>query len=186
MYTMSAKAKADYLDKAACDAIDKDQGRIRLQNSAVEAVVVLLSCYVIGNKAAEVLEPFIKKTGRGRMLKAHMGGISKQIDQLIEGVSVSQLKTIRANTHQVSMTISAHPFETYANISHTHLLALTSQALEACGMFCDKNRTESRRCPVRKALEQIPGVLKDKLDCDPDKCPYAGMRLEIEGVSDDA
>ena len=180
MYTMSARAKADYLDKASCDAIDKDQGRIRLQNSAVEAVVVLLSCYVIGNKAAEVLEPFVKKTGRGRMLKAHFGGISKQIDQLIEGVSLSQLKTIRANTHHVSMTISAHPFETYANISHTHLLALTSQALEACGMFCDKNRTESRRCPVRKALEQIPGVLKDKLDCDPDKCPYAGTSFEIE------
>lgn len=42
------------------------------------------------------------------------------------------------------------------------------------------SRTESKRCAVRMALEQIPGVLKDKPDCDPTRCPYAGRSLEVE------
>lgn len=59
--------------KAGRAQLDADEGRIRLHNDQMESMIVLRGCLVVMRKAVENLKPFVRKTGKGRMLAAAIG-----------------------------------------------------------------------------------------------------------------
>lgn len=178
-YTVTSKARIEDLTRDECKAIDKDLGRVRLSNAALQSMIVLMSARVIMRDMIRALKPLTAKTGTGKMLPMYMGGISKEIDKMLDTVSIEQLRTIMVNSKDTGITISSNPVPCYVNVSMDTLHGLTSQAMEVCSMMCAKTAHESKDCPVRRALEQIPGVTLPKVGAD-GLCPYAGMSLEVE------
>lgn len=178
-YTMTGKARLEDLSKAECREMDKEQGRQRLSNAALESMIAVLSARVILRTHLDRLKPLLDNTGTGKMLPAYMGGLSRELDKVLDTVSIEQLRTILANTRDTSIIVSSNWVEPYVNVRGSVLHGLASQAMEVCSMMCAKTAHESKDCPVRKALEQVPGMSVIKAGGG-GMCPYAGMSLEVE------
>lgn len=180
MYTMSAKMAS--LDKNLCKEIDQSEGRVRLNGEGLEAMIVFLSMRLLLRKATESLKPFLAKTKAARMIWAVLGLLDKLADDMLNHVSVAQLKTIYANTNEIVVSLSCGKMNSYANISYEHMHALASKALESCELLCTRTREESKDCPMRKAMDHVPGICHRKLTKDPTQCPYAGAAFDVEDV----
>lgn len=178
-YTMTGKARIEDLSNAECREMDKELRRQRLSNAALESMIAVLSARVIMRTHLARLKPLLDKTGTGKMLPAYMGGLSKELDRVLDTVSIEQMRTIIANTRDTSIIVSSNWVEPYVNVRGSVLHGLASQAMEVCSMMCAKTAHESKDCPVRRALEQIPGVTLPKV-CADGLCPYAGLSLEVE------
>jgi hypothetical protein len=164
--------------KAGRDALDKDEGRQKLYNDQMEAMIVLMGAYRIARKAAPMLKPFGKKTGTGRMLSAAVGLLGNAIYSMCGKVCVNQFRTIEHNTTGVSITVSASKVPGMVNIDCDHLLAITDRALEACEMYCTADCEASKSCLLREALEAVPMMGDLPRGASADECPYRGVRLE--------
>ena len=114
------------------------------------------------------------------MIWAVLGLLDKVSDDMLNHVSVAQLKTIYANTSDITVSLSSGRMDSYANISYDHMHALASKALEACELLCTCTREESKSCPMRKAMDHVPGTCHRKLTSDPTQCPYAGAAFDVE------
>lgn len=178
MYTMSAKGGLQ-IDKRLIKEIDQAENRVRLNGEALEAVIVFLSMRTLIRKATETLKPFLKKTGVGRMIWCALGLLDRVADQMLNRISVGQLKTIHANTAEITVSLSCGRMEAYANINYEHLHALASKALESCEMLCACDREQSKNCPMRKAMDHVPGICHRKFSKDPTQCPYAGAAFDV-------
>lgn len=192
MYSMTAHDKAHYSPvlisqttgkvypntKEGHAAIDADEGRQRLTNDQMEAMIVLRGAYLIARKALPIIKPFCKRTGAGRMLAAAMGGMGKALEQIFCKVSSRQFKTLQANTTGVAVTVSSVKVPAMVNIDVDHLRMITDRALEACEMYCTASCQESKQCLLRRAYEQVPMLGEIQRGAGQRDCPYMGVRLE--------
>lgn len=169
--------------KAGRAQLDADEGRVRLQNDQMESMIVLRGCLVIMRKAAEILKPFTRKTGKGRMLAAAMGLMYKETAGMMSKVSAAQCATMDANTRGVTVSVSSVKIPAYVNIAHDDLLMITDRALEACEMYCTADCQQSKSCLLRKAFEQVPMLGELRRGAGAQDCPYMGVRLD--GGSED-
>lgn len=166
--------------KAGRAQLDADEGRVRLYNDQMEAMIVLRGCLVVMRKAVERLKPFIRKTGKGRMLSAAMGLMYKATADLMNKVSAAQCATMDANTKGVTVSVSSVKVPAYVNIDHDDLLMITDRALEACEMYCTADCQQSKSCLLREAFEQVPMLGDLPRGAGAQDCPYMGVRLEAE------
>lgn len=166
--------------KAGRAQLDTDEGRKRMTNEQVEAMVVARGCLVMLRGTIERLQPFIKATGAGRMLTAGVGLVRKMLEQIMCKVSAAQCETMDDNTRGVTVTVSSVKVPGMVNISQTDLTMITDRALEACEMYCTASCQESKGCPLRRALECVPMLGGCKRDAGAEDCPYKGVRLEVE------
>lgn len=160
--------------------MDADEGRIRIPNSGLEALVTLYAASYAAQKTVETIKPFIKKTGAGRMLKAQVMGMRKSIDEIMTKVSCSQNRTLQANNQFVTITVSSGRVPGMVNIGIEDLTHICNRALEMCAFSCACTREESKNCRLRQAFEQVCSASVEAVREDPTKCPYAGMSLEVE------
>ena len=167
--------------KAGCAQLDADEGRKRLTNDQVEAMVVARGCLVMLRRTIESLKPFIKATGAGRMFSAGVGLVYKMIEQMMCKVSSAQCKTMDANTRGVVVTVSSVKVPAMINVSQGDMSMIVDRALEACEMYCTASCQESKDCPLRRALEQVPMLGGVKRNAGVEDCPYKGVRLEVDG-----
>jgi hypothetical protein len=114
------------------------------------------------------------------MLKAQIGGMSKSLDSMMRKVSIGQVRTLNANTNQVTVTVSSARVPGCINIDADDLTHIANRALEACSMYCSCTRDESKHCRLRKALENVPSASVEGMGTDPTRCPYAGVQMEVD------
>lgn len=160
--------------------MDADEGRIRMPNSGLEAMVTLQAASYAAQRAAETIKPFIRKTGVGKMLKAQVMGMRKSIGEILTKVSCSQNRTLQANNQLVSITVSSGRVPAMVNIDVEDLTHICNRALEMCAFSCACTREESKECRLRQAYEQVCSASVEAVREDPTKCPYAGLSLEVE------
>lgn len=165
--------------KQGRDQMDRDEGRIRIPNSALEAMVTLQASLVVAGKAAESMAPFVKKTGAGKMLKCHIAGMRRSIRDMLCKVSSSQNRTLQANTQLVSITVSSGRVPAMINIDVEDMEHICNRALETCELMCTCTREESKNCRLRHAFEQVASGCVETIRQDATKCPYAGSKFEI-------
>ena len=67
-------------------------------------------------------------------------------------------ESVHNNLAEVRLTISAMPVPMCTNIRAEDLSEITKAATANCAATCMKTREESKRCPLRHALETIPGM----------------------------
>ena len=166
--------------KQGREQMDRDEGRIRIPNSAMEALVVLQACSVVARKAAESMTPFVKKTGAGKMLKCQIAGMRKSLGDMLCKVSSSQNRTLQANTQLVNITVTSGKVPAMINIDVEDMTHICNRALEMCAFSCACTREESKECRLRHAFEQVASSSVEAVREDPTKCPYAGTSFEME------
>lgn len=176
--TITGKVYPD--TKAGRDQMDRDEGRIRVPNSAMEAMVTLQAAMVVAKRAAESMTPTIRKTGAGKMLKCHIGGMRRCIGDILTKISATQNRTLQANTQLVDITVTSRKVPAMINIDIEDLNAISNRALEMCAFSCDCTREQSKECRLRQAFEQVASSCVEAVREDPTKCPYAGTSFEIE------
>ena len=166
--------------KAGRAQLDADEGRIRLYNNQLESMIVLRGCLVVMRKAVEPLKPFVRKTGKGKMLAAAMGLLCKATTDMMTKVSAAQCATMDANTKGVTVSVSSAPVHGYVNIRYDHLMAIMDRGLECCELLCPANCQESKGCFLREAYAQVPMMSDLPRGAGVQDCPYKGVRLEVE------
>lgn len=166
--------------KAGRAQLDADEGRVRLYNDQMESMIVLRGCLVVMRKAVDNLKPFVRKTGKGRMMSAAVGLLYKATADMMSKVSAAQCATMDANTKGVTVSVSSAKVPAYVNIDHDDLLMITDRALEACEMYCTADCQASKSCLLRKAFEQVPMLGELRRGAGAQDCPYMGVRLEAE------
>lgn len=182
--TITGKTYPD--TKAGRDQMDRDEGRVRIPNSAMEAMVTLQAAMIVARKAADAIKPTIRKTGCGRMLKAHIGGMRRCIGDILCKVSASQNRTLQANTQLVTVTVSSAKAPAMINIPIEDMVAISNRALEMCAFSCSCTREQSKECQLRRAFEQVASSCVEAVRDDPTKCPYAGTGFEIDDLEGEA
>lgn len=161
--------------------LDEDEGRVRIPNSAMEALTVLQACQIMANRCAEALAPTIRKTGQGKMIKAQAAGLKKSIGDIMTKVSATQCRSLEVNTQQQTITVSSSKIPSMINIDVEDMEQICNRALEMCAFGCECTREESKRCRLREAFEQVTVSLGGCDGSDPTKCPFAGRGVEMEG-----
>jgi len=175
MYTLTSDSTGKVYPntKQGRAQLDQDESRERLTNDALEALIILDACQQLQKQAVQRLTTFQRKIGRGKMLKAHVAGISKDICDMMEKVSCSQVMTMQANTHQVSISVSSAKVPCMVNIDLEQLVLIANQAIDSCSLGCTKTPVEMRQCAVRRALEQVPSMaIRTGRGAE---CPYADV-----------
>ena len=158
--------------------LDADEGRVRLYNDQIESMIVLRGCLVVMRKAVDNLKPFVRKTGKGRMMSAAIGLLYKATADMMSKVSAAQCATMDANTKGVTVSVSSFKVPAYVNIDHDDLLMITDRALEACEMYCTADCQASKSCLLRKAFEQFPMLGELRRGAGAQDCPYMGVRID--------
>lgn len=158
--------------------MDRDEGRVRVPNSGMESLITLQACAKVARKSYPSITQLVKKTGEGKMLKAQIAGMLKSLSDIMSKVSVSQNRTLQANTQLVNITVTSGRVPAMVNIDVEDLTHICNRALEMCAFSCACTRDESKECRLRQAFEQVPSACVEAVHDDPTKCPYAGMSFE--------
>jgi len=170
-----------WYDEKALKSLDEEQGRRRLCGAEVEALIGFATADNLLDKCMPVLGDLIGESGQKRRASMISPMTRNMLYGLVRKVQANQLITIANNVNNVNITLSAVPTGGYCNIAWEHMQTICDQALATCQMGCDKSRDESKRCPVRKALDTVPGLREvRKSRGNTQDCPYADMSLEWE------
>lgn len=159
------------------EQLDRDEGRVRAPGSVMEAVVVLHAAATVAEQAVESIQPFIRKNGCGKMLKAHVAGLRKSLREITAKISYGQNRTLMANTQLASITVTSKPVPGFVNIDLEDLECLTRRSLEACSMFCRCSKEQSRECRLREAYEHVTSAHVTENGRE-GLCPYAGLTVD--------
>ena len=170
-----------WYDEKALKNLDEEQGRRRLCGAEGEALIGFATADNLLDKCMPVLGDLIGESGQKRRASMISPMTRNMLYGLVRKVQANQLITIANNVNNVNITLSAVPTGGYCNIAWEHMQTICDQALATCQMGCDKSRDESKRCPVRKALDTVPGLREvRKSRGNTQDCPYADMSLEWE------
>lgn len=165
--------------------LDEDEGRIRIPNSAMEAITVLQACQIMARRCAEALAPTIRKTGKGKMIKAQAGGLRRSVSDIMTKVSAVQCRSLDANTQNQTITVTSSKIPSMINIDVEDMEHICNRALEMCSFSCDCTREQSKACRLREAFEQVTVSLGGADGSDPSKCPFAGQGVVINAKEDE-
>lgn len=160
--------------------MDADEGRVRMPNSGLEAMIGMEAALYVLDKNSTTIKPFIDKTGAGKMLRMYVGGIRKSLGEITRKLSVGQNVSLQKNTQLTTITVSSGSVPAMVNIDIRDLTHICNRALEMCAFSCACTREESKNCRLRQALGQVASASVEAVRKDPTKCPYAGMSLEVE------
>lgn len=181
----TATGKAYPNTRQGREQMDRDDGRLRIPNSGLEALVVLQAAAKTAERASQTVAPFVRKTGAGKMLRAHIGGMRKSLSDMMCKISAAQNLSLQNNTKLVEITVTSQRMPAMINVSIDDMLSICDQALAMCELSCECNREQSKACPLRRALDTIPCEMGSNAWEDAGKCPYRGQRVVWEEVLGD-
>ena len=127
------------------------------------------------------MRDLMKKAKAYALARSGAGMIRKALERTGQNVSAVQLRTIEANWQQITLS-STREVKGFVNVDADTVEVLVQQTLESCReKFCMMGEKESRRCPVRLALDETmnAGRIHDKRqEYAGDLCPYCLMKSE--------
>lgn len=178
-FKSSSRLRARDLTRAECNAIDaKAEGRRQRINGAE------MDALMRYNAGYSLLMDAMKGGGLTKMaeracadieaIKEHLDALKLYYATLENAVSAHQLKSLDAQVDDFSVVVTTGmPPQGYTAIGEADLAALTQAVTkDHCGYMCTRTRDGAKSCPVRKALDAIPGMRQYR-DESPDACPYS-------------
>lgn len=170
-----------YCDREVLQLANEEQHRLRLNGAEREAYIAFATALNLLDRNVPVLEDVSREASvlkRMRFVRTMTRNIILKIN---EKVNLDQLISLSNNCKDVTVTISIASEPGYYNVRRDHLHAICDQAMESCRISCAMTRDQSKDCPVRRALESIPGVRDvSKAQGNTKDCPFAGMSLDWE------
>lgn len=165
------------------ERINSEFNRRRLNGNEMEQMIGLVSAGNLFRSCAKHLEGHAAHTGDLAMLKRVSTQLKTIVVRLANAIECRQLGSVMSQTHNCRLTVAADPKPPMVNIDLDELLVICNQAMEQCAWGCTCTRDESRDCPLRKALEMVPGVKeqgKENARNDASRCPYRGLEMEVD------
>lgn len=171
-----------YYDADKLRKIDQEQGRRQLNSAEVEAMVAISVARQLAEDAYTVLRNHAKLAGATRRLNMAIPML-RNANKLMSGmVAGKQLLTISNNANDVEVILSAQPMPGKINVDRNTMMHICNRAMEYCDLMCSCTREESKKCRLRAALSNVPGVKAAARanSSDPERCPYADLVMEVE------
>ena len=167
----------------ALDMDRKQDWRQKISSWQMEDLSAYRAMYALAQKITEKphMGELMRKAGAWRLARSGLGMLKKAFEKTAYQVSAVQLRTIDANWQHITLS-SSRQVKGYVNVDADVLETLIQQTLEACReKFCMEDEKNSRRCPVRMALDQTmnAGRIHDKRqEYAGNLCPYCLMKPE--------
>lgn len=176
--------KPVYYDREVLQIANEQDGRMRLTGPEREAYIGFATAMNLLDRTVPVLEKVGKETASLKRMRHARTLMRNTLIKLNGKINLDQLITMSNNVKDVTVTLSVSKEPGYCNVRWDHMQAICNYALEACSIGCAKNREQSKSCPVRKALDCIPGmreIVKERGKVD--ECPFAGIELDWEDLA---
>ena len=159
------------------ELLDQQEGRRRITGTEMDALIMLNVSRVLMHTAMDDLRPFLKEHGYLTRLAPLMGQFDKACKTMTDHVKRKQCKSIEANYNGVTVTVSSLPMKQpqWTNVEQSVLNRIVNQASRMCAMDCTCTREQSKRCELRRAFDNVPGMkeaAKVGLFSGDDACPY--------------
>lgn len=170
-------------DRKKLKQIDIDQNRRRLNAVEVEGMIYLAVADMMVGSAAEMLKAQTKHAGQQRRMNMLPSMLHNAVQGLSNQIQSEQLITIANNCNGAEISLTTYVKPGSMNIQYQHMQDIVNHALQSCELLCDKTREQSKACPVRRALENVPGMrgaARERAQYCGDSCPYAGLTMEME------
>lgn len=170
-------------DKVRLRELDKQQDRRRLNAVELEGMIYLAVADMMVGSAAEMLKRHTAHAGQQKRMNMLPSMIHNAVREMSNRIQSEQLITLANNVNGAEVSLTTYVKPGAMNIQYQHMQAIVNQALASCEMMCTKTREESKCCPVRRALENVPGMkgaARERAQLNVDGCPYAGLELAME------
>ena len=187
MITLRAKASdAPYdkhYDERKLRQLDVEQNRRRLNADEKDGLYYVAVASMLASNGLAMVDKHATHSGQHRRLTTATSMLHNAMREMSNHVQSEQLITIANNVNNTDVILSSRPVDGCLNIPYRHMQAIVNQALQTCELLCAADREESKTCPMRKALECVPGMkgaARERARLDSTKCPYAGLMMEVE------
>ena len=178
-FKSSSRLRARDLTRAECNEIDavSNGRRQRINGAEMNALMGYNAGYSLLMDAMKDggLTKLAERSGADiEDVKECLAALKLHYASLETAVSAHQLKSLDAQVDDFSVVVTTGmPPQGYTAVSEADLTALTQAVTkDHCGYMCTRTRDGARSCPVRKALDAIPGMRQYR-DESPDACPYS-------------
>lgn len=172
-----------HYDKKRLRELDEEQQRRHISARETEGMIYLAVADLMIASAAVMLRGHIKHSGQQKRMNMLPSMLHNAVRELSNHIESEQLITIANNVNGAEVSLTTYEKPGAMNIQYQHMQAIVNKALEGCELMCICTREESKRCPVRRALENIPGMrgaARERAQIDSTRCPYAGLVMEVE------
>lgn len=153
---------------------DEREGRSRVPASIIDAIIGLCGALQLLENDNKLIERTARQYDLWRCFRVAEGNLRKGIEGLTRKISTRQALSIRENTTDLNICVSARPSAMCVNIPVAACDVLVDHALSYCANECLCNEAEARKCPLRDVLSSIPGMQKE--DDGIGLCPYMGCK----------
>jgi len=156
----------------------------RLSGAEMEGVMMAVAASYLLDVAATRLGELARDKGIGWM-KAAVGMVNKLARLLSTDISVEQKKIMHDNLAGTVVNFTAMEKPGYMNVNGDRLKIICDEVVDGKCAFCIRTVKEARKCPLRAALDGVPGCKerrggKDFLG----GCPYQGAGMDADILTD--
>lgn len=172
-----------HYDERKLRQLDAEQNRRRLNADEKDGLYYVAVASMLASNGLAMVDKHATHSGQHRRLTTATSMLHNAMREMSNHVQSEQLITIANNVNHTDVILSSRPVDGCLNIPYRHMQAITNQALQTCELLCTADREESKTCPMRKALECVPGMkgaARERAKLDSTKCPYAGLTMEME------
>ncbi len=147
----------------------------RLNGAEIEGLQAMIVTWKMCEAYLPNLEALAEATGAGRAnLRRTVRMIRNLARRMTLDAKMTQLKAMADNMAGCSVMITNtqvnRPGQILMDLDDAETLARAALE-EKCAYQCSKSAKESRRCPVREALDKLPGM-RDRRKSWAGECPY--------------
>lgn len=145
---------------------------VHLSGAEFEAVNAMWACLGLLDAYAPDLQGLARRTG-AQHLRTVPGLLKSALFRMTDRVSRLQLKALYGSLVGAEVTVASKAkVPGFVTVDVEHLNALTQAVLEnKCAYYCTVGPYKSKGCPIRQALECVPGEKKERGKNG--ECPYA-------------
>lgn len=173
-----------YYDVEKLRKIDQEQGRRRLNWKEMDGLIAISVACQLMDDAAEALKDISKSVSAYNGIRSAVGMARRALRAIRDKTAGEQLISIANQINDCDITLSARQAtepKQMINVNRTDMQTIINQCCRGCDYTCTANREESKRCPLRYALDNVPSVKKmarSKWD-DQESCPYRMFEYEV-------
>lgn len=174
-YTLRMPNGRQYvMDERMIREMNEMQGRRRVTGDEMDGVIMMQAGVNAITAGSGNCARFLTELNLNRRIKPCMAQVQNVVQCMFDHVEARQFISIHNNLAETRLTISSLPVPMYTNIRTEDLSEITKAATANCAATCMKTRDESKYCPLRRALETIPGMKEAARDqaFGLNGCPY--------------
>lgn len=150
------------------------QGRRRLTGGELDGVIMMQAGVNALLAGADSCARYMSERKLNRRVKPCVAQLQNAVQDMLDHVEAKQFISIHNNLAETRLTISSLPVPMCTNVRTEDLSEITKAATANCAATCMKTLAESKYCPLRRALETIPGMKEAARDqaFGLNGCPY--------------